>query len=112
MEPIRLRGTADVLAALPYQLGYHPQDCLVVMALHERRVGLVERIDLPDPDHLAGTASSAVEPLRREAPDSVLLVGYESCADAAVPLLDEVGRRLREAGIDIADRLVVRGGRW
>lgn len=112
MEPIRLRGTADVLAALPYQLGYHPQDCLVVMALHERRVGLVERIDLPDPDHLGTTASSAVEPLMREGPDSVLLVGYESCADAAVPLLDEVGRRLRDAGIDIADRLVVRDGRW
>jgi hypothetical protein len=115
MDPIRLRGPADVLTALPYQLGYHPHDCLVAMALHERRVGLVARIDLPASDHpeeLQAVAASASAPLHRERPDSVLLIGYESARGQSDPLVDEVSSCLAAAGLTVADRLVVRQGRW
>ncbi len=112
MKPIRLRGPVDVLAALPYQLGYHPQDSLVVVALHGRRVGLVERLDLPPREHVAAAARSLVGPLLREAPDATLLVAYESAPGAAIPLLDALGRDLAASGVDVHDRLVVRDGRW
>jgi hypothetical protein len=112
MDPIRLRGPADVLAALPYQLGYHPRDCLVLVALHDRAVGLVARIDLPAHEDTAAAAASALAPLLRERPDRVLLVGYESVEGASGPLLDEVERGLAAAGLGVLDRLVVRDGRW
>ena len=47
MNSIRLRSPGDVVAVLPYQLGYHPHDSLVVVALRDRAVVLVERVDLP-----------------------------------------------------------------
>lgn len=112
MEPIRLAGPADVLAVLPYQLGYHPSDSLVAVVLRDRQVGLVERIDLPPDDAVDEACAAAVEPLLREAPDGVLLVGYESHPGAALPLADAVRDGLLAAGIIVLDRLVVRDGRW
>ena len=51
---IRLGGPSDILAVLPYQLGFHPRDSLVVVSLHGTRMGLVQRIDLPAAEHAPG----------------------------------------------------------
>ena len=112
MEPIRLAGPADVLAVLPYQLGYHPSDSLVALALRDRQIGLVERIDLPPDDAVDVASAAVVPPLVREDPDGVLLVGYESTPGAALPLADAVRDDLVAAGVTVLDRLVVRDGRW
>ena len=40
---IRLGGPSDILAVLPYQLGFHPRDSLIVVSLHGTRMGLVQR---------------------------------------------------------------------
>ncbi|KQZ88715.1 hypothetical protein ASD62_04725 [Phycicoccus sp. Root563] len=112
MEPIRLAGPADVLAVLPYQLGYHPSESLVAIALHERQIGLVERIDLPPQDAVEDACTALVPPLLREEPDAVLLVGYESRPGDALPLADAVRDALVAAEVPVLDRLVVRDGRW
>ena len=68
MEPIRLTSPSDVLALLPYQLGYHPHDAVVVVTVHGRTVGLVERIDIPPPEHVAEAADAMVGPLLSDLP--------------------------------------------
>ena len=112
MNPIRLRGPADVVAALPYQLGYHLEDCLVVMALRGRSVGMLQRLDLPTPDRAGDAADQLVAPLLREDPDAVLLVAYERDPGAATPVLDAAAERIAGAGIAVLPRVVVRDGRW
>ncbi len=112
MEPIRLSGPADVLAVLPYQLGYHPSDSLVALALRDRQIGLVERIDLPPVEEVDAACAAMVPPLVRQEPDGVLLVGYESRPGAATALADAVRADLEAAGVAVLDRLVVRDGRW
>jgi hypothetical protein len=112
MTQIRLRGPADVVAVLPYQLGYHPQDSIVVVALHDRAVGLIERIDLPAPDNAEEAGRVLVGPLIRDRPEAVLLVGYETAPGSSRPVLDALRRLLTEAALDVLDRLVVRDGRW
>ena len=112
MTQIRLRGPADVVAVLPYQLGYHPQDSIVVVALHDRAVGLIERLDLPAREHSDEAARVLVGPLLRDLPEAVLLVGYETAEGASRPALDALRGRLMEADLDVLDRLVVRDGRW
>ena len=112
MEPIRLAGPADVLAVLPYQLGYHPNDSLVLCALRGGRFGMIERIDLPPPEHLDEACTSVVAPMVREDPDGVLLVGYETEQGASRPLSDAVRDALGDAGISVIDRMVVRDGCW
>lgn len=112
MNPIRLRGPADILAALPFQLGYHPDEAVVVVALAGRAIGLVQRLDLPPEDEVDAAVAALLPALVRERPSAVLLVGYESSRLPAVPVLDALDAALEDQGIDVLDRLVVRDGRW
>lgn len=112
MNPIRLRGPADILAALPFQLGYHPNNAVVVIALADRAIGLVQRIDLPPDEHVDEAVAALLPALGREQPDAVLLVGYESREAASLPVLDALDDACGELEITVLDRLVVRGGRW
>ena len=109
---IRLRGPADVLAVLPYQLGFHPTDCLVVVSLHGTRVGLIQRIDLPPTEQVPEAVAALLGPLRSDRPGSVLMVGFEPAPGRSAALLEALTSACIEAGLVVADRLVVRGDRW
>jgi hypothetical protein len=112
MNSIRLRSPGDVVAVLPYQLGYHPDDSLVVVSLRDRAVVLVERVDLPTAAEADEATRVLVPPLLREEPDAVLLVAYEGRRGAARPGLDAIRAHLLRAGVEVLDRIVVRDGRW
>jgi hypothetical protein len=112
MNTIRLGSAAELLVTLPYQLGYHPHDSLVVVELKARRLGLVERLDLPPAAHAAEAAALLVEPMVRHGATSVILIGYETEVDAAGPLFDEVRWALARDGIAVVDTLLVRDGRF
>ena len=76
---IRLRGPADIITVLPYHLGYRPAESLVVVCLMRNRIGVVGRIDLPPPDVDPELVAVELLPIvRRERPDAVVLVGFES----------------------------------
>ncbi|MGZ4752507.1 MAG: DUF4192 domain-containing protein [Oryzihumus sp.] len=109
---LHLRGPADVLAVLPYQLGYHPRDSVLVVSLHGRRMGLVQRLDLPPHEHLDQAVAAMTGPLAADGPESALLVGYEDAEGASSPMLDALDDACDEMGLPVADRLVVREGRW
>ena len=72
---ITLRGPGDVVAILPYQLGYHPHDSVVVISLRGKRVGLVARADLPPEQFVGEVVSSLMGPLVRDGATSVIVVG-------------------------------------
>ena len=108
---ITLRGPGDVVAILPYQLGYHPHDSAVVISLRGKRVGLVARADLPPEKFVDEVVSSLLGPLVRDGATSVIVVGYEDEPDASQPLLVALVEQLERAGIDIVDVAVVRDGR-
>ncbi|HYO17594.1 MAG TPA: DUF4192 domain-containing protein, partial [Dermatophilaceae bacterium] len=109
---IRLNGPADVLTVLPYQLGFHPQDCLVVVSLRGSRMGLVQRIDLPPPEHVRDAVDAMIAPLLQDSPGAVLLIGFEEYEGESLAMLDEMGDACRARGVKVADRMVVRAGRW
>jgi hypothetical protein len=49
-----MRDPGELIAALPYLMGFHPRDSLVVLAFggtSGRRIGLTQRVDLPAPEH-------------------------------------------------------------
>jgi hypothetical protein len=109
---IHLSGPADVLTVLPYQLGFHPQQCLVVLSLHGARMGLVQRIDLPLPQHVGEAVAAMIGPLRQGNPSSVLLIGFEEHDGQSRAMLDSMADACTSGGVEVIDRMVVRGGRW
>lgn len=109
---IHLSGPADVLTVLPYQLGFHPHECLVVLSLHGTRMGLVQRIDLPSQAHVGEAVAAMIEPLRQDNPSAALLIGFERLEGETGAMLDAMANACRTHGVEVVDRLVVRGGRW
>ena len=108
---ITLRGPGDVLAVLPYQLGYHPRRCVVAVSLRGRSVGLVARTDLPPDDDVASTVGALLGPLCRDGATSVIVIGYEDEPDTSKPSLLALVELLEAAAIEVVDVVVVRDGR-
>ncbi|HET6968236.1 MAG TPA: DUF4192 family protein [Ornithinibacter sp.] len=108
---ITLRGPGDVLAVLPYQLGYHPRRCVLVVSLRGRSVGLVARTDLPPDDDVTAAVGPLLEPLRRDGATSVIVIGYEDESDRCEPTLLALVELLEAAAIEVVDVVVVRDGR-
>ncbi|NIZ93344.1 DUF4192 family protein, partial [Kineococcus rubinsiae] len=124
---LTLEGPQDLLAALPYRLGFHPRRSLVLLELsppdgdrgRRHALGVCVRADLPTgPDQVEDVARSAVLPWRqRTASGPAVLVVY---ADADPPgLPDEVAAVLRTVegllavlGTGVHDVLAVGPRRW
>ena len=101
-----------MLTVLPYQLGFHPHDCLVTVSLHGTRMGLVQRIDLPPPEHVREAVAAMIGPLRQDRPRSVLLIGFEEREAESRAMLNEMAGECLANDVEVTDRIVVRGGRW
>ncbi|GLX00744.1 DUF4192 domain-containing protein [Microtetraspora sp. NBRC 16547] len=103
-----LSTPADILAAVPYLLGFHPQDSLVVAAFAGSALRVTTRWDLP-------LGPRALDPLaallRREPMTMAVLAGYGPAA-LVTPAIDEATRLLREAGVQVAEALRADAGRY
>ena len=106
--------TPDLLAAVPFLLGFHPEESLVALFLQAGRVLLTARYDLGQPTDL--DLSDLVEQHR---PSGLLLVVY--CADVGRgrtvlrAQAEVLGSRLGTAPgdpVDLVDLLLVDGRRW
>lgn len=88
-EPIhfKLHDTPDLLALLPYLLGYQPSGRLVVLVVADRRVQLTASLPLEEFDHL-DLARASVDSIVRPFPEALVLLSAwtddEALADRAL----------------------------
>lgn len=112
---LRLRTPADLIATLPYLLGYRLEDSLVIAAVDHGRLGLIQRFDLPGSGP-GGPPRRAVDVarrmLRREDPEAVLIVAYESAPGAGEGLRTAMSRLCDRNGWRVLAEVVARGDRW
>lgn len=123
LPALRLSGPADLLAAVPYLLGFHPGDSLVLVGLHEGKLVVTVRLNLDDlsdatalPDALAAMARGGVT--------SVVAAIYAGqCGDTGPPgpvdrdlpwsgVARAVAEAVGTAGCTVLDILLVDRGRW
>jgi hypothetical protein len=109
---IKLKSPDELLAVVPYVLGFKPSRSIVVLCLRDHRLGLTQRLDLPLPEHAHRVASALMPSLIREEPDSVILVGFENRAGESLPAIEALTEALARHSMQIHDRLIVRNGRW
>ncbi|KAB1108814.1 DUF4192 domain-containing protein [Micromonospora aurantiaca] len=113
-EPARLsvRSPADMVAAVPYLLGFHPADSVVVVAVRGRRVVFAARGDLPAPGVDPGPAARHLaQVVARQDADAATVVGYGPAA-RVTGVVDAIGDALTAAGLVVLDALRVTEGRW
>lgn len=109
---IRLRRPDELLAAVPYLLGFHPSDSLVLILTRAGRLHLVCRHDLPMTQPEAARLAADVAQLSaRDRADPAIIVAYEGLAGRA----DRARHTVRSLWADRPEapvEFVVRDRRW
>jgi hypothetical protein len=109
---LAVRSPADLIAAVPYLLGFHPADSVVVIAMRGRRVVFAARADLPPPGaDPQPAARHLAEVIARQEAAAATVVGYGP-ASRVTPAVDAVGDALTGTGLLVLDALRVTDGRW
>ncbi|MFR9774547.1 DUF4192 domain-containing protein [Micromonospora sp. MS34] len=109
---LAVRSPADLIAAVPYLLGFHPADSVVVVAMRGRRVVFAARGDLPGPGaDPQPAARHLAEVVARQGTESATVIGYGP-ATRVTSAVDAVGEALDGAGLLVLDALRVSDGRW
>jgi hypothetical protein len=119
---VRIGGPADILGVLPYRIGFHPSESLVVVCLEgpRRRDRLVIRVDLPSPAEQRSVVTDIAERVAHVGASSSVVVVYTEDADAGggrtrlahAGLVQALRSALRHREIQLHEALLVRAGRW
>ena len=107
-----LTSPHDLLAAIPFLIGYHPEDSLVVVSIKENAVGMAMRIDYPV-DIPEGAYDLLASHLQRDLATGALLVAYvpSDRSDGEV-VLSDASAALTRIGIATDESLLIQGGRY
>jgi hypothetical protein len=105
---LRLRSPADVVTAIPYLIGFHPTDSVVVLACDDAQGAYAVRLDLTAEDALLEHIADLVARRRSEA---VILAGY-GAAGRVTPMVERVRDRLQVQGVRLREALRVEGDRF
>ncbi|MGY0230397.1 DUF4192 domain-containing protein [Longispora urticae] len=112
MPNIRVSQPAELLASVPYVLGFHPTDSLVVIGVRARKLHFAVRVDLDEcaeePDH---AALHLAEVLHDQRADAAVVIGYGAPAQVT-PVVDAARRALAGRSIPIIDALRVTENRY
>src|ERR1700712_303025 len=115
--PLRLRlsSPSEVLAAVPYLIGFQPQRSIVVLSLRQKQVGLTMRLDLDMPP--AELRSIVVARLEADGADTAVLIFFDPAPGArgqrpGAQLARGLIRAVRRAKMEVQDALGVREGRF
>jgi hypothetical protein len=100
----------DLLAIIPYLIGFHPEEDLVVVFIKSGRVKLTTRTDIP-PESAGDELAEWIDALaKRERADGLALIAYSAGSLPANRLLTRLIDRLSEH--ELTDVLYVGHGRW
>jgi hypothetical protein len=107
-----LTSANDLITAIPFLIGFHPTDSIVLVSVKDDAIGLTMRIDLPqqlDSDAIDLLAHHLV----RDQADAALLVAYmPDGREDGDSILISLGAGLIRNGIDIQESILVQSGRY
>jgi hypothetical protein len=108
--PLVIRSPEDAIAAVPYLLGFHPTQSMVVIGYEGPHDTCAMRLDLPqpDPDDIADRVAGMLtqNDFRR-----AILLGYGP-DETARPTLEATRATLIASGISVTESIRVQNNRW
>ena len=107
-----LTSPHDLLAAIPFLIGYHPIDSLVLVSIKEDCVGMAMRIDYPIDQSEAAFDLCATHISADEA-DGVLIVAYQPLGRSdGEQVLAQTTAALSRAGVAIYESILIAEGSY
>ncbi|MBB5874596.1 hypothetical protein F4553_008030 [Allocatelliglobosispora scoriae] len=105
---IVITDPTELLGIVPYLLGFHPHDSVVLLAMNGERIEFSLRVDLDHP--IADTLASVAEVTDFVEIDSMVVIGYGP--DTARPSIEALIAVLTGYGLRITQALLVGDGRF
>ncbi|WP_051799839.1 DUF4192 domain-containing protein [Catenuloplanes japonicus] len=116
LSDLRVTSPAHLIAVVPYLLGFHPRDSLVVVGRHDNALVFAARQDLPPPDlsfpEIDEYARQIATVVARQTVDSVVLIGYTGAHLSGAALVAAVNDALLDLRIPVREQLRVADGRF
>ena len=107
-----LTSPHDLLAAIPFLIGYHPEDSLVVVSIKDNAVGMAMRIDYPVAIP-AGAYDLLASHLQRDGATGALLIAYVPTGRTdGESVLSDADAALKRIGIATEESLLIQSGRF
>lgn len=106
----RLRGIDQFLAYVPYLLGFHPHNAVVLAAWRDGSIAFQAHLDGSDDDVLRASMPALERGLRSVEADSVLLAIHGPMPQP--PPLPRVLDAVRRCGIPVSHQTVTIDGQW
>jgi hypothetical protein len=107
---ITISNPADLLGLVPYLLGFHPAESLVLLVIHDARVLLTARIDMVGFDAADQVVERFAELADRHQASGLVLFGYSETIEPTLELMAELVDGL--SGLGLVDAFFVDGSRW
>lgn len=112
---LQVRSLPEFLAAVPYVLGFHPADSVVIVALRGTRIAFAARHDLPapgaSPAEARAQAAHTAEIVLRQSVERAVIIGYGEPA-RVTPAVLRAAEALRRRDLPVIEELRVTGGRY
>ena len=107
-----LTSPHDLLAAIPFLVGFKPEDSIVLMSIKDDSIFMAMRIDFPDsldPEQI----DTLISHLQRDDAEAAIAVYYipESSTDADL-LIKTITDAIDNKKIPLRESLIVHAGRW
>jgi hypothetical protein len=106
---------ADLLALVPYLLGFHPERSVVVVALRDHRLVVVTRTDLPEPgagrQAVRARVKQIASQLAANGATAAIVIGYGP-AEAVTAVVDAARDALPLHDVSLREALRVADGRY
>ncbi len=112
-KTLRAKTPTDLLAMVPYLLGFHPEDSVVMMTVGAADTPVHARQDLPElPDEVPLLVEDLLTVALRSGLRRVALVVYSSDEVIADAVADPLMTALESAAVDVPIAMRADGERW
>ena len=107
-----LTSPHDLLAAIPFLIGYHPSDSLVLVSIKEDCVGMAMRIDYPI-DQSEAAFDLCASHISADEADGALIVAYQPLGRSdGDDVLAQTTAALSRAGVAIYESILIAEGSY
>lgn len=107
-----LTSAHDLITAIPFLIGFHPTDSIVLISIKDGAIGLAMRIDLPSQLESDQIDLLAHHFLREESEAALIVAYMPEHRDDGDSILIALGAGLIRNGVDIQESIVVQTGRY
>ena len=111
-----LTSPHDLLAAIPFLIGYHPSDSLVLVAIKGDQVSMAMRVDYPSNEN-TDAYDLLAHHIKLDGADAALILAYVpsdnlEIHEPGINVLKQMATSLAKNSIEIRESIEVIGNRW